>query len=147
MNKTKGIKELNTVLKGEKMAVEAYEKFISATDNEKIRESFQQIQLNHKGNADQLAERIQNLGAVPDYSTGISGVLANIMLGLETNGKNSADILKRAYDGEDKGIAAVEEVIRGDLDDTSMTLVKDILSRDHGHLKSMLALMSDSQLQ
>ena len=148
MDKTTVTKELNTVLKGEQMAVEAYEKFISAVDDEKIRESFQQIQLNHKDNAGQLAERIRNLGAIPDYSTGISGVFANMMLGAETNGKNSADILKRAYDGEDKGIAAAEEVVRGDLDDISMELVKNILSRDHNHLKSMLTLMSDdSQLQ
>ena len=147
MDKTTVINELNTVLKGEQMAVEAYEKFISAADDDKIRESFQQIQLNHKEHTDKLAERIQNLGAIPDYSTGVTGVFANMKLGMETNGKSSVDILKRAYDGEDKGIAAAEEVVRGDLDDTSLELVKNILSRDHDHLKSMLSLMSASQLQ
>ena len=147
MDKTTVINELNTVLKGEQMAVEAYEKFISAADDDKIRESFQQIQLNHKEHTGKLAERIQNLGAIPDYSTGVTGVFANMKLGMETNGKSSIDILKRAYDGEDKGIAAAEEVVRGDLDDTSLELVKNILSRDHDHLKSMLSLMSDSRLQ
>lgn len=143
MGKTTAAKELNTVLKGEQMAVEAYEKFITAADNEKIRESFQQIQRNHKEHAGQLAKRIQELGDVPDYSTGIYGVFSNMKLEVETNGRSSVDILKRAYDGEDKGIAAAEEVVRGDLDDTSLELVKNVLSRDHDHLKSMLSLMSD----
>ena len=147
MDKTIVTKELNAVLKGEQMAVEAYEKFISAADNEKIRESFQQIQKNHKEHAGKLAERIQNLGAIPDYSTGVTGVFANMKLEVETNGRSSVEILKRAYDGEDKGIAAAEEVVRGDLDDTSLELVKNILSRDHDHLKSMLNLMSENQLQ
>lgn len=147
MDKTTVTKELNTVLKGEQMAVLAYEKFISAADSEKVKESFQQIQRNHKEHAGKLAERIQDLGAVPDYSTGVSGVFTNMKLEMDTNGKSSVDILKRAYDGEDKGIAAAEEVVRGDLDETSLELVKNILSRDHDHLKSMLHMMSESQLQ
>ncbi|MEN6314338.1 MAG: DUF2383 domain-containing protein [Clostridiaceae bacterium] len=146
MDKSTVAKELNAVLKGEQMAVESYEKFISEADNEKIRNGFQQIQNDHKEHAGLLAQRIQDLGAVPDYNTGIAGVLANMKLNVETKGKSSADILKRAYDGEDKGIAAAEEVVRGDLDDTSLELVKDILSHDHDHLKSMLSLMSDSNV-
>lgn len=147
MDKTIVANELNTLLKGEQMAVEAYEKFISAVDNEKIRESFQQIQINHKEHAGHLSERIQNLGGVPDSNTGISGVFSNMKLGMQTNGKSSYDVLMMAYDGEDKGIAAAEEIIRGDLDDTSLVLAKDILSHDHDHLKLMLKLMSENQLQ
>ena len=143
MDKTTVANELNTLLKGEQMAVEAYERFISAVDNEKIKEGFQKIQINHKEHAGHLAERIQNLGEVPDGNTGIAGVFSTMKLGMQTNGKSSFDVLKMAYDGEDKGIAAAEEVIRGDLDDTSMELAKDILSHDHDHLKVMLGLMSD----
>lgn len=146
MNKGRAAKELNIVLKGEQIAVESYEKFISAADNEKIRNGLQQIQEAHKEHTGLLAQRIQDLGAVPDYNTGITGVFANMKLNAETNGKSSADILKKAYDSEDKGIAAVEEVVRGELDDTSLELVKDILSHDHDHLKSMLSLMSDSNV-
>lgn len=146
MDKSMVAKELNAVLKGEQMAVESYEKFISEADNEKIRNGFQQIQKDHKEHAVLLAQRIRDLGAVPDYNTGIAGVFANMKLNVETKGKSSADILKRAYDGEDKGIAAAEEVVRGDLDVTSLGLVKDILSHDHDHLKSMLSLMSDSNV-
>ena len=145
MDKNDVAKELNTVLKGEQMAAESYEKFIAEVDDERIRESFQQIQKNHKENAAWLAERIQDLGAVPQHGTGVSGVFAGMMLGMETSGKSSEDILKRAYDGEDKGIAAAEEIVNGDLDETSRELVKNVLSRDHDHLKTMLHMMTDGQ--
>lgn len=147
MEKTTVIKELNTILKGEQMASESYEQFISAVENEKIRNKFQQFRLQHKVHADQIADRIRTLGAVPDFGTGITGALSHIKLEFETRGKGSADVLKRAYDGEDKGIALAEEVIKGDLDQTSKKLVENILSQDHEHLKSMLNLMSDDQLQ
>lgn len=143
MDKTTVANELNIFLKGEQMAVEAYDKFISAVDDEKIREGFQQIQVDHKQNASRLAERIQDLGQVPGRNTGVSGVLANMKLGMQTDGKSSFDVLKMAYDGEDKGIAAAEEVVRGDLDATSMKLAKEVLSNDHDHLRAMLKLMSD----
>lgn len=145
MNKSTAASELNALLKGEQMAIEAYERFISSVDDGKIREGFQKIQSNHKENAIQLADRIQDLGATPANGTGISGVFADMKLSVQTNGKDPYDVLKMAYDGEDKGIAAAEEVIRGDLDDTSMKLAKDVLSRDHDHLRLMLNMMSESQ--
>lgn len=139
--------ELNKLLKGEEMAVQAYEKFIEGADNEKIRSSLQQIQKNHKLNADKLAERIQDLGEAAEYSTGMPGLFSDMKLSMEMKGKSSDEILKQAYDGEDKGIAAAEKTIKEDLDDTSMNVIHDVLSCDHDHLKAMLSLMSDSQIQ
>lgn len=137
-------KELNALLKGEQIAAESYEKFILALEDEGIKNEFQNIQRQHKQNAAQLAERIQNIGGKPDYNTGITGVIANARLTMETKSmKSSFDILKRAYDGEDKGIAAAEEVVSSNLDEESRKLVNNILSQDHKHLKSMLSLMSD----
>jgi ferritin-like protein len=144
MDKNTVASELKTLLKGEQMAVESYEKFIMAADNNKIKEGLQKIQMDHKEHSSILAKRIQELGDVPEYNTGIAGVFSGMKLGIETNDKTSSDILKMAYDGEDKGIAAAEEVVRGDLDNSSMELVKNILSQDHDHLKSMLELMSES---
>ena len=147
MDKINVTKELNAVLKEERRAEQSYEKFISEADDEKIKNVFLQIRKNHLEHADLLAERIRSLGAVPDRGTGMAGIFSNMKLDMGTNGKNSVDILKIAYDEEDKGIAAVEKVIRERLDDISAGLVKDILSNDHGHLKSMLTLMSDIELQ
>jgi bacterioferritin len=137
-------KELNTLLKGERMAVESYEKFIFAVDNEGIKSEFQNIQSRHRQHVEKLAERIRDIGGRPDYNTGITGVIANARLTMETKSmKDSFDILKRAYDGEDRGIAAAEEVITGNLDEESRQLVNNILAQDHEHLKSMLSLMSE----
>jgi len=42
------INELNTVLRGELMAVESYDLFISNTDDDKIRKLFEQFRTDHK---------------------------------------------------------------------------------------------------
>ena len=137
-------RELNSLLKGEQMAAESYEKFISAVDEEGVKDELQKIQKQHKQHTAMLAEHIQNIGGRPDYNTGITGVIANARLTMETKSmNNSFDILKRAYDGEDKGIAAAEKVVSGNLDDESRKLVNNILAQDHNHLKSMLSLMSE----
>lgn len=137
-------RQLNSLLKGEQMAAESYEKFILAVEEKGIKDELQNIQRQHKQHAAILAEHIQNIGGRPDYNTGISGVIANARLTLETKSmNNSFDVLKRAYDGEDKGIAAAEKVVSGNLDEESRKLVNDILSQDHDHLKSMLSLMSE----
>lgn len=138
-------KGLNALLKGEQMAVESYEKFIFAVEDGAIKNEFQSIQSQHKQHAEQLAERIRSVGGRPDFNTGISGVIANARLSIETKNmaNNSFDILKRAYDGEDKGIAAAERIVSGSLDEESRRLVNNILAQDHGHLKSMLSLMSE----
>lgn len=146
MDKTNVIKELNTVLKGEQMAVQSYDQFLSTVKDEKIRDRFQNFKSDHKEHADKVAQRIRSLGGIPDFSTGVTGVFSHIKLEIETKGKDSYDVLKRAYEGEDKGIAMVEEVIKGDLDEESMKLVENILSQDHDHLKSMLNLMPDNRL-
>lgn len=136
--------ELNSLLKGEQMAAESYEKFISVVEEEGVKSELQNIQRQHKQHAAKLAERIQSIGGRPDYNTGITGVIANARLTMETKGmNNSLDILKRAYDGEDKGIAAAEKINSGNLDDESRKLVNSILAQDHEHLKSMLSLMSE----
>lgn len=147
MENKKVANELNKLLKGEEMAVQAYEKFIEGTDDQKIRETLQQIQKNHKKNANKIADRIQALGEAAEYSTGLPGLFSDMKLGMEMKGKSSDEILKQAYDGEDKGIAAAEKVIKQDLDETSMNVIHDVLSCDHDHLKTMLSLMSDSQMQ
>ena len=138
------VNELNTLFKGEQMAVEAYEKFIQSSEDKKIRSSFQEIQRDHKEHAAKLAERIQSMGGRTDYGTGITGEISNLRLTLEARNKNgSVEILKRAYDGEDKGIAIAEKVVKSDLDEESKKLLDGILSTDHDHLKSMLSLLTE----
>ena len=140
---TNVINHLNTLLKGEQMAAEAYEKFILSSEDDRIKSSLQDIQQDHKEHASKLAERIQSIGGKPEYGTGLTGVISNLRLTLETKSKtDSLEILKRAYDGEDKGIAMAEKVVKSDLDEESKKLLDGILSTDHDHLKSMLSLLT-----
>lgn len=140
------VNELNTVLKGEIMAIESYDKYIQELKDNKIRDAFLEIQNDHKGHANLLEDRIKQLGGEPNKKLGVAGFMANTKIAFKNIGETkSIDLLKWAYDGEDKGIAMVEEIVKGDLDDTSMKLINDILSVDHDHLKTMNNLISEQE--
>jgi len=137
------VKELSTMLSGELMAAESYDLFIAHADDEKIRRIFEQFRADHKEHAELLRERIRSLGAVPGKGTGIQGMFSQVMLELETKGKDSEEILKRAYYGEDKGVKMVEEIVKGDLDPESADLVGRILQKDREHLIAMMEIMQE----
>lgn len=140
------ISELNGLLKGEEMAAEAYERYIESIEDDNVKKEFQQIQKEHKSHASSIAERIQTLGGKPEYNTGFAGFMATAKVSMKTMGdKSSIDILKQAYEGEYKGIAMAEELVKGDLDNESASLVQNILSNDQAHLKKMKFIMEGLQ--
>ena len=143
MSENTVINELNTLLKGEQMAIEAYEKFIQFVENDVIKGEFQEIQKEHKKYASDIAGRIQTLGGHPEYGTGLIGFMSGTKIAMQSTNKDTIDILKKAYDGEDKGIAMAEEIVKGDLDQESAEMVDGILSKDHDHLKRMMNLISN----
>ena len=106
------INELNTVLKGELMAVESYDMFIYNTDDERIRQQFERFREDHKEHAELLSRRIRSLGSVPDKGTGLPGMFSLIKQDIVTKGKQSVEHLKRAFFGEDKGVKMAEEIIK-----------------------------------
>jgi rubrerythrin len=138
------INELNTVLKGEHMAIESYDKFIHAVEDDNVRHQFHKILDDHKRHASLLENRIKELGGEPKDNLGFAGIMANAKIAMKTMGDTKAiDVVKEAYDGEDKGIAKVEEIIKGDLDNESARLMKDILTEDHEHLREMNNMIED----
>jgi bacterioferritin len=140
----KVVEELNEILKGEHMGIGAYERLINDCKDEKVRSELKKIQNDHKKHTQQLASRIQALGGKPQHSTGMGGLMASAMGTIESmTSSDTLSVLKRAYDGEDQGIAAVEEIIKGDLDEESNKLVKNILSEDHDHLKKMARMIGE----
>jgi len=141
------VKELNTMLRGELMAAESYDLFIANTDNDEIRQLFEQFRADHREHADLLSERIRSLGGVPGKGTGIPGMFSQIKLEYETKRKDSEEILKRAYFGEDKGVKMVEEIVKGDLDPESSELVGRILQKDREHLIAMMEIMQEHLIQ
>lgn len=146
MDNATTVKELNTVLKGEQMAAESYELFISNVDDERVKDRFEQIRSNHKRNAEILSDRIRSLGAEPGKGTGLPGMFSQMKLEFQTIGKDSEDVLKRAYYGEDKGVKMAEEIVKGDLDPESSSIVSDVLKNDRRHLDMMMEFMQNNQL-
>lgn len=125
------------------MAVDAYERFIQEVDGEDVKHELRQIQQDHKRHAGDLAERIRSLGGKPEYDTGFAGFIADAKAAVDgMDRRGTTEILKKAYDGEDKGIAKAEEIVKGDLDEESMRLVKGILSDDHDHLRKMVGMIA-----
>ena len=128
------IKELNTFLEGNFMAVHAYEKYIQHIDDDEIKRVLQIIQQNHKKHAMVVAERIQNLGGIPVEDVGMMGNVAELLNKIKGSTKESDSILKDALVGEHRGIKKSKELLNGDLDPESSKVVTHILNADQKHV-------------
>lgn len=138
------LKNLNTILQGEHMAIDIYHTYINNLNDSKLKEHLQEFQQDHKLHAIKLASRIQDLGGSPDESRGMAGFFAKTGAKLDTlTDVNPMDLLRKLYDGEDQGIARTEQIMRGVLDDSSLEIVEDIISEDHDHLKKMEKLLAE----
>lgn len=132
------IKELNALLKGEHMAIHGYEKYMEDINDQNLKSELQKIQIDHKHHAIRLAERIQNLGGRPCSDVGVAGEIGQIMSGIKSiSKKDTKSIVTQAYNGEKNGIRMADELVKGDLDEQSRTLVNDILDVDRGHLTKL----------
>jgi bacterioferritin len=127
-------RELNTFLKGNYMAIHAYENYIHNVKNTKLKQVLQEIQQNHKLHAALVAERIQNLDGIPVDDVGMMGNAAKLMNKIKAPAKDSDVILKDALVGEHRGIEKSKELLNGDLDPESLALVESILAVDEQHV-------------
>ncbi|PLS17649.1 rubrerythrin family protein [Bacillus sp. M6-12] len=135
------VEELNTLLKGTYMGVRAFEHYISNLDNTELRENFQTIQQELKQNASKIAERIQNLGGIPADGEGISGSMQSFMhkVMLPDDTKN---IIEDALEGLDKyGVHYSEEIVKGDLDETSKKIVEEVINTNRRHVEKLSQLL------
>ncbi|RDU36843.1 rubrerythrin family protein [Neobacillus piezotolerans] len=131
------IKELNAFLKGQYMGIRAYEHLIERLDDQEVKTIFQGFQQDHRLHAAIVAERIQNLGGVPENNEGlvgkIQGFMSEMMMPKDTEG-----IVKLALKGEDVyGIQLSEEIVKGDLDPESRKMVESILDTDRRHVTAL----------
>lgn len=133
--KTDVIKELNTFLKGNFMAIHAYEKYIHHIKDDKIKQVLQKIQQSHKRHATMIAKRIQDLEGIPVDDAGMMGNVAELINKIKGSTKDSAHIIKDALVGEHRGIEKSKELLNDDLDSESLTLVKHILNVDEKHVE------------
>lgn len=130
----KAVKELNAYLKGEYMAIKAYESFMERIKDPAVKEELQNIQQDHKQHAVKVSERINNLGGKPVKGAGLMGKMSDMKNIIKRNSDDTKFIIKDAEKGEYRGVQMAEEIVKGDLDPESQKLIKDILDEDRSHV-------------
>ncbi len=135
------VKELNNYLKGEYMAIHAYEHYIYHTKDVRIKAILQSIQQEHKEHAARIADRIQNLGEKAVMDNGVKLSVMETMMKIKVNPVTTEEILQGVIKGQKKGIQATEELVRGDLDQESFQLVAENLSQDREHIEQLQNLL------
>lgn len=132
------VKSLNQLLQGEYMAVESFNNFISRLKDEKVRQVFMDIQKQHRDNIDKLAGYIQEIGGKPEENLGLKGTMGEIKVNLDLGpDAGTEEIIKKAIEGETKGVNMAEEVLRGDLDERSRDIAGEILHEDRKSIKKL----------
>lgn len=140
MDKKDVITELNEYLKGEYMGIHAYEHYIQHEEDENIKNKLQQFQQEHKQHAAKIAERIQNLGGEAINDNGLKLSLQEFLMDMKGYPKQTNKILAEVIKGQEMGIEAAEELVRGDLDEASLHLVKENLNEDREQLETLKQL-------
>lgn len=128
------VKELNAYLKGEYMAIKAYENFIQRIKDPSMKLELQKIQKDHKQHAVKVTDRIRSLGGSPVKGAGLMGTMSDVKNLVKRNSDDTNFILKDAGRGEYRGIRMAEEVVKGDLDAESQKLIKGLLEEDRSHV-------------
>jgi len=135
------VEELNTILRGTYMGIRAFEHYIQELDKTDLKQNFQTMQQDLKQNASKLAKRIQDLGGVPADSEGISGSIHSFMHKVKLpHDKNK--IIEDAIEGIDNyGVHYSEELVKGDLDETSKQIVEDVINTNRRHVRKLKQLL------
>lgn len=140
----KDIPILNQVLWGENMAIDIYDSYINSLKDEYLRKKLQQFQQDHKHHAMKLSAHIQDIGGSPNEDRGYLGVMTKTMGKINTIFKQEPrDILTELFNGEDKGLAKAIELSEGKLDEESKSVLEEIFSDEHDHLKELKKLLNE----
>lgn len=139
------IKTLNKLLKGEYMAIYSYESVLPTMKSNKLRKKLNEILKDHKKHAAEITDRIIKLGGTPNSRTGIAGRMTKFKLKMQGVLRSNHSTLKRLYEGENKGIAMVREVAKGDLDQTSLEMITKMMDTDRDHLKKLEHLIASTR--
>ena len=132
------VNELNAVLKGEHMAIDAYERYMEKIDDKDVKSKLQEIQQDHKLHSILISERIQDLNGHPVDGVGIRGKISEVATNIKDIRKNDPlSLLNAAKKGEDTGIKMAAEVVKGDLDYVSRKLIDGVLSDDTKHIAEL----------
>jgi uncharacterized protein (TIGR02284 family) len=138
----KTIKSLNRLLQGEYMAVESFNNFISRLEDENVKQTFKNIQKQHRENIDKLSDYIQDIGGRPEENLGMKGKTGDIKTNMDLGSDaDTEEIIEKAINGETRGINMAEKVLRGDLDERSREIAGEILGKDRSSVDTIKSLL------
>lgn len=121
------IKELNTALKGEHMAIESFDHYIKDAKDADTKKKLMELQQEHQFHAIQLSERIQQLGGNPANTSGVAGAIAEVKHMVTPNKYINNSIIQSAVQGEEIGIQAYGEIMHNLSDASNQKLVEEML--------------------
>jgi len=141
-NNNETIKSLNQLLQGEYMALESFNNFISKIEDKNAKNSFKEVQKQHRENINTLATYIQDIGGQPHENLGMKGKMAEIKVNMDLGLKvDTGEVIKKAIEGETQGVNMAEKVLRGNLDDKSRDIAGEILQNDRESIDKLKSLM------
>lgn len=121
------IKELNTALKGEHMAIESFDYYIQDAKDEDTKKKLMDMQQQHQFHAIQLSERIQQLGGNPLNSSGVTGIMAEIKNKVTPKKYVDNNMIKSIMQGEELGIQSYGEIMANLNDGSNQKLAEEML--------------------
>lgn len=136
------IQSLNRLLQGEYMAVESFNNFISKLADENVKQTFQEVQKQHRENIGKLAGYIQEIGGRPEENLGMKGFMGDMKINMDLGSDaTTAEIIAKAIEGETPGVNMAEKVLRGNLDEKSRDIAGEILHKDRKSIDMLKSLL------
>lgn len=124
---------LNTVIKGEVMAVESYNVFIKNIDDRLLRGDLRGLQQVHRNHIAMLAKCIQEMGQIPGESAGFTGYMSNRILNNKTANSKDKTILKEMEDTNEKGLNTLRDIIENgkkNISKSTLQIVEKVYEED-----------------
>jgi bacterioferritin len=140
-----GIKLLNEALATEIVCVLRYKRHYYAAEgihSESVKAEFLEHAGEEQGHADQIAERITQLGGEPDLNP--EGMLSRSHSEY-VEGKNLVDMIRENLVAERIAIESYSEMVRffGDGDPTTRRMLEEILAKEEEHANDMSDLLKN----
>lgn len=137
------IKNLNSILEGEYIAIKSFDGLIRHADDVNAKNELKKIQKTHKQHASQLSTKIQDLGGNPHRGIGIDGMVSGTISNIKHIGTtDNVSYLKEALQEENLGTKAVNEMLTSNTDLSSDQLLNEIISQHQTNINSLNNLIN-----
>lgn len=138
------LKSLQGLLNGEAIAIHTYDTFIPEINDPEMQVTFQEIRTGHRRHLDQLTRRIEELGDRPRIQQNLGMRLGRLYMDTRTWLGIAPDKMTRwVLQGEDMGLNAAEELVKGDLDEVSNELVGSLLCENAEYINRLMGFIHD----